>query len=84
LWSWAKASEWALNFYGCQRSNFAGAAQLTGADVVVDVTNSPSFEDKDQLMHPELVTAFINEFHREVNRQRAEQDGDRNRTAQDL
>ena len=39
---------------------------------------------KDQLMHPELVTAFIDEFHREVNRQRAEQDGNRDRTARDL
>ena len=39
---------------------------------------------KDQLMHPELVTAFIDEFHREVNRQRAEQDGSRDRTARDL
>ena len=39
---------------------------------------------KDQLMQPELVTAFIDEFHREVNRQRAEQDGSRDRTARDL
>ena len=39
---------------------------------------------KDQLMQPELVTAFIDEFHREVNRQRAEQDGDRDRTERDL
>ena len=39
---------------------------------------------KDQLMHPELVTAFIDEFHREVNRQRAEQDGDHDRTKRDL
>ena len=35
-------------------------------------------------MHPELVTTFIDEFHREVNRQRAEQDGRRDRTARDL
>jgi hypothetical protein len=27
---------------------------------------------KDQLMHPELVTTFIEEFHKELNRQRAE------------
>ena len=37
-----------------------------------------------QLMHPELVTIFIDEFHREVNQQRAEQDGRRDRTARDL
>jgi site-specific DNA recombinase len=30
---------------------------------------------KGQLMQPELVTAFIDEFHKQVNRQRAEQDG---------
>ena len=39
---------------------------------------------KEQLMQPELVTAFIDEFHREVNRQRAEQDGIHDRTARDL
>jgi hypothetical protein len=39
---------------------------------------------KDQLMHPELVTAFIREFHREVNRQRAEQDGSRDRATRNL
>jgi hypothetical protein len=39
---------------------------------------------RDQLMHPELVTTFIDEFRREVNRQRAEQDGRRDRTARDL
>ena len=35
-------------------------------------------------MQPELVTAFVDEFHREMNRQRAEQDGCRDRTARDL
>ena len=35
-------------------------------------------------MHPELVTTFIDEFHREVNRQTAEQDGRRDRTERDL
>ena len=35
-------------------------------------------------MHPELVTTFIDEFHKEVNRQRADQDGHRDRTARDL
>jgi site-specific DNA recombinase len=39
---------------------------------------------KEQLMQPELVTAFIDEFHKEVNRQRAEQVGRRHRTARDL
>jgi site-specific DNA recombinase len=39
---------------------------------------------KDQLMHPELVTAFIGEFHREVNRQGAEQDGSRERAMGNL
>ena len=39
---------------------------------------------KHQLMHPQLVAAFVDEFHREINRQRAEQDGHRNRTARDL
>jgi hypothetical protein len=38
---------------------------------------------RDQLMHPELVTTFIDEFHKEVNRQRAEQDGRRDRTARE-
>src|SRR5262249_51473277 len=39
---------------------------------------------KDQLMHPELVTTFIEEFHKELNRQRAEQDGRRDRAAREL
>jgi hypothetical protein len=39
---------------------------------------------KHQLMHPDLVAAFVDEFHREVNRQRAEADGSRDRTARDL
>jgi site-specific DNA recombinase len=37
-----------------------------------------------QLMHPELVTAFVDEFRREMNRQRAEEDGRHDRTARDL
>jgi site-specific DNA recombinase len=36
------------------------------------------------LLHPELVAAFVDKFHRELNRQRAEQDGHRDRTARDL
>ena len=39
---------------------------------------------RQQLMQPELVRTFADEFHREVNRQRAEQDSHRNRTARDL
>jgi site-specific DNA recombinase len=39
---------------------------------------------KHQLMHPDLVAAFVDEFYREVNRQRAEQDGSRDRTARGL
>ena len=39
---------------------------------------------KHQLMHPKMVTAFIEEFHREVNRQRAQLDGQQDRTARDL
>jgi DNA invertase Pin-like site-specific DNA recombinase len=37
-----------------------------------------------QLMQPELVADFVDEFHREINRRRAEQDGCRDRTARDL
>jgi SAM-dependent methyltransferase len=39
---------------------------------------------KHQLMQPELVAAFVDEFHKEINRQRAEQDGHRHHTARDL
>jgi site-specific DNA recombinase len=39
---------------------------------------------RDQLMHPELVAIFIDEFRKEVNRQRAEQDRYRDRTTRDL
>ncbi|MES0385564.1 MAG: zinc ribbon domain-containing protein, partial [Hyphomicrobium sp.] len=39
---------------------------------------------RQQLMQPELVRTFTDEFHKEVNRQRAEQDSHRNRTARDL
>ena len=39
---------------------------------------------RDQLMHPELVTIFIEEFYRELNRQRSEHDGQRDRAARDL
>jgi len=37
-----------------------------------------------QLMHPDLVKTFVDEFHKEVNRQAAEQDVRRNRAARDL
>src|SRR5262249_17524675 len=36
------------------------------------------------LMHPEMVRTFLDEFHREVNRQAAEQDVRRNRVTRDL
>ena len=36
------------------------------------------------LMHPEMVRTFVDEFHREVNRQAAERDMRRNRTQRDL
>jgi site-specific DNA recombinase len=39
---------------------------------------------KDRLMQPELVAVLIAEFHREVNRQRAEQDEHHERTSRDL
>ena len=39
---------------------------------------------KNQLMQPDLVAAFVDEFHKEINQQRAEQDGCRDRTARDL
>ena len=39
---------------------------------------------KHQLMHPELVAAFVDEFRREMNRQRADEDGRRDRTARHL
>ena len=35
-------------------------------------------------MRPEMVTTFIEEFHREINRQRAERDDNRLRTERDL
>jgi site-specific DNA recombinase len=35
-------------------------------------------------MHPEMATSFIEEFHKELNRQRAEQHGLRDRTAREL
>jgi hypothetical protein len=37
-----------------------------------------------QLMHPEMVKTFVDEFHRELNRQAAEQDVRRNRITSDL
>jgi site-specific DNA recombinase len=37
-----------------------------------------------QLMHPEMVRTFIDEFHREVNRQASEQDARRDRATRDL
>ena len=39
---------------------------------------------KHQLMHPEMVRTFIDEFHREVNRQASEQDARRDCATRDL
>ena len=39
---------------------------------------------KHHLMHPDMVKTFIGEFHEEVNRQAAKQDGDRIRIERDL
>ncbi|MGH6792665.1 MAG: recombinase family protein [Methyloceanibacter sp.] len=39
---------------------------------------------KTQLMHPKMVTTFVEEFHREVNRQRAERDDRHRHTERDL
>ena len=39
---------------------------------------------RSQLMQPEMVTTFIDEFRKEVNRQRADKDSQRHHNAQDL
>ena len=39
---------------------------------------------RDHLMRPEMVTAFVDEFHKELNREAAERDICRNRTEHDL
>jgi site-specific DNA recombinase len=70
--------------YGCSTSRNKGTCDnlLTVRRDVLEATVLDGL--KNQLMQPELVTAFVEEFHREVNRQRAEQEGHRDRIARDL
>src|SRR6478735_1008059 len=77
-------SKISLSHYGCSTARNKGtcANLLT---VRRDELEAKVLDGlRDQLMHPELLTTFIEEFHRDVNRQRAEQDGRRDRTARDL
>ena len=77
-------SKISLSHYGCSTARNKG----TCANLLTVRRNELEAKVLDglrnQLMHPELVTTFIDEFHREVNRQRAERDGRRDRTARDL
>ncbi len=70
--------------YGCSTARNKGTCDnlLTVRRDTLEATVLDGL--KDELMHPELVTAFIGEFHREVNRQRAEQDGSRDRATRGL
>ncbi len=70
--------------YGCSTARNKGTCDnlLTVRRDVLEATVLDGL--KNQLMHPELVTAFVDEFRREMNRQRAEQDGHRDRIARDL
>jgi site-specific DNA recombinase len=70
--------------YGCSTARNKGTCDnlLTVRRDVLEATVLDGL--KNQLMHPELVTAFVDEFHKEMNRQRAEQDGHRDRIARDL
>src|SRR5262249_14292646 len=77
-------SKISLSHYGCSTARNKGTCNnlLT---VRRDELEAKVLDGlRDQLMHPELVTTFIEEFHRELNRQRAEQDGRRDRTSRDL
>ena len=72
-------SKISLSHYGCSTARNKGTCDnlLT---VRRDELEAKVLDGlRNQLMHPELVTTFIDEFHREVNRQRAEQDGRRDR-----
>jgi site-specific DNA recombinase len=68
-------SKISLSHYGCSAARNKGTCTnlltVRRAELEAKVLDGL----KDQLMHPELVTAFIDEFHKEVNRQRAQQDG---------
>jgi site-specific DNA recombinase len=70
--------------YGCSTARNKGTCDnlLTVRRDVLEATVLDGL--KNQLMQPDLVAAFVDEFHREMNRQRAEQDGHRDRTARDL
>ncbi len=70
--------------YGCSSARNKGTCDnlLTIRRDILETTVLDGL--KHQLMQPELVTAFIEEFHREINRQRSEQDKDRDRAMHDL
>jgi DNA invertase Pin-like site-specific DNA recombinase len=77
-------SKISLSHYGCSTARNKGTCDnlLTARRDELEAKVLDGL--KDQLMHPELVTTFIAEFHREVNQQRAEQDGRRDRAAREL
>ncbi len=70
--------------YGCSTARNKGTCNnlLTVRRDILEATVLDGLEN--QLMQPELVTAFVQEFHRETNRQRAKQDEGRDRTGRDL
>ncbi len=70
--------------YGCSTARNKGTCNnlLTVRRDILEATVLDGL--KNQLMQPELVTAFVQEFHRETNRQRAKQDEGRDRTGRDL
>jgi len=70
--------------YGCSTARNKGTCDnlLTMRRDEIEATVLEGL--KDHLMHPELVTAFIDEFHREVNRQRAQEDLNYERSTRDL
>ena len=70
--------------YGCSTARNKGTCDnlLTVRRDILEATVLDGL--KNQLMQPELVTAFVDEFHREVNRQRADQDHSRDRSAREL
>ncbi len=70
--------------YGCSTARNKGTCDnlLTVRRDILEATVLDGL--KNQLMQPELVAAFVQEFHRETNRQRAKQDEGRDRTGRDL
>ena len=85
MWNlWWRVLEIGQSHYGCSTARNKGTCdnRLT---VRRDELEAKVLDGlRDQLMHPELVTTFIDEFHREVNRQSAEQGGRRDRTGREL